>query len=322
MEKISYPPLISHLQERADFYNSLYQESQLKYGSINKQALTSWLVTIVEPIVKATSQHNPDTLPQVFKSCYTELLGLLGSQLGLVHEFEYQSAWLLLTKTPHLVAVSPSRLLKAMNSALVSVRAHQPEDVFSWIDLMEMIAPHCKSVEEFLVCGRVNAWLGGMAHLKARALESFALLPQHLQKMLQENTDLSIQGSYSKSPWTGIADTKRPEFMGEAGGFVGFGGPFTAPPQVALVGNHIVATDKKTSCALFADCFGKVILSDIPVSPEEILRQATNKALEGFKSTYGHKVVSFEDISSSVMNDSTLVFTRHSSHYLFIYGWS
>ncbi len=318
MEKITYQPLISHLSERSDFYNQLYHDYDLNYGTNNHSILSSWLVGIVEPIVKEISTSYPDSLPQVFKVFYTELLQILSNKSGIVYENEYKEAWLLCNKIPALTATHPSRLLKAINSALESLRIYQPEKVLQWISFMDNIIINCKTIDEFLACGRVYAWMSGMAHLRIKAETEFLNLRAELkQAILNNDAKANVLQSAFRNEWPKL---RKPQFIGEAGGFVGFGGPFTTPPLVALMENEIYATDKQNSCAFFADYFGKVILAEIPVSPRIIIEKSNLKDLKSYISKFEECTITFNDITSFVVKNSTLVLTRASSHYLFVYG--
>jgi UDP-N-acetylglucosamine:LPS N-acetylglucosamine transferase len=89
---------------------------------------------------------------------------------------------------------------------------------------------------------------------------------------------------------------------------------------VAKLENEFLATDKKNSCAFFADCFGKVMLAEIPVPSEKIIQKSGIKGLDTYKSIYGSKIIPFSDITSYAVKNSTLVLTRAGSHYLYVYG--
>lgn len=320
MEKISYEPLIGHLKENGAQYNQLYLEHELRYGPVSKGQLGSWTVQVLEPIVKCAAEAKPEAVPKLFRALFSELLKLLGSQAAVVHEQEYKAAWQLCCAMPQLMQQSPLRMLQAINSALLSIRTYQPQSVMAWISLMEKSAGFCQSPEEFMICGRVNAWLCGLAHLREKVEASFSSLPPLLQQSLQQGSLPEVPlGETLRKPWLG---THLPAFKGEAGGFIGWGTGFNIPPRVALWGQYFVATDNRSSFALFADSFGKVLLPHIAVDPQEIRRTATNTALKAFEAKWGRQHIPFNDISSCAMLDNTLVLTRTSSHFLYIYGWS
>lgn len=317
MERITFLPLIAHLDERSDYYNQLYRENELKYGAMDHSRIASWMVNSIEPIIKNNNASNPDKLPLLFKTFFTELLSILGNNSGIEYEDEYRIAWALCLKNPSLVGMSPSRILKAIDSALESIRSFQPENVSKWITLMDHIIDNCNTVDEFLACGRIFAWLCGLAHLKSRAEIEFSKLRSDLKQVIIDADSRLI--SAFESDWTNL---DHPDFVGEIGGFVGLGGSFMAPPMVAQIGGKVFVTDRKSSYLLFADNFGKVLLPNIPISAEKIVQEATTAGFKAFVSKHGKNIIPFDDVSSSVLQNSTLVLTRKSSHYLFVYGWS
>lgn len=313
MEKITYAPLIKLLQESEDKYNQIYREHELRYGTIDKSLILPWMVSTIEPIIIANAGKE-ESSSKLFQALYTELLSLLGNRLGIVHEQEYQTAWLLCICNPALVQTSPARMIKAIDGALLSLRTYQPSKVMMWINVMNRLVAKCLTIDEFLSCGRVVAWMCGMAHLRTKALESFQLLSSDLKEALSRDQDLTFNAKI----WT----SENPAFRGETGGFAGLDGVFLFPPRVALIDNVLFATDTKSSCALFADQYGKVLLSDITVEADDIFIQSDNKALKTFHQKFGKDLVPFDDITSCALTDSTFVLTRSSSFHLFIYGWS
>jgi hypothetical protein len=185
---------------------------------------------------------------------------------------------------------------------------------------MEAAVPGCRSVDDLLACGRVNAWFCGMAHLRTRAGDAFDGLSPALQETLRENCPVPVRlADAFAGDWPG---SSMPVFAGEAGGFVGFGGPFAEPPRVALVGRQVVAADGATACALFADACGHVLLPDVPVAPPEVSLRASCRDLVPFLARHGRGPFPFDDVSSCVLAGNTFVLTRYSSHYLYLYGWS
>ncbi|PVY42359.1 hypothetical protein [Pontibacter virosus] len=319
MEKISYTPLIQHLQENGVLYNQLYQENELKYGPIDRAVLSRWMVQTVEPIVRAVDALYPDHLPQTFRACYTYTLQLLGNKAGIVHEEEYQAAWRLCVKVPSLVGLYPGRLLSAINAALDSIRAHQPEQVMQWIAAMEGTIGYVPALEEFLALGRINAWLVGMAHLRERAQQEFSKLRDVLkQALLGAFPNLNL-GSAFEQEWP---EKAAPQFIGAPGGYVGYGGTFASPPRVTQLGNQLLASDGEQAYAFFADAFGSVLLPDVPVQPKAVLKRSNLQGLEAYKARFGKQAIPFDDVISAVLLPSTLVLTRASSHHLFVYGWT
>ena len=71
MEKITYPPLVAHLQDQHNFYNQLYLDHELKYVMADTQLLHKWIVGVIEPIVVEATKNNQQRLPDIFKEAAT-----------------------------------------------------------------------------------------------------------------------------------------------------------------------------------------------------------------------------------------------------------
>lgn len=317
MEKISYKPLLEHLATRADYYNQLYRESELKHGGLDPSLISRWLVNGVEPIIEKIDQNNSGRLAPVFKAFYVHVLKILSNRSGIVYENEYQRAWQLCGALPALAANQPEKLLNAIDGAVESIRTYQPSRVMEWIDLMEKASVHITTIDDFLTAGRIFAWMCGLAHLRDRAKSSYATLAPDLKNVFSECTAEFSMDERLSNVWPGVT---QPAFMGEAGGFIGFGGPFAAPPLLSIVQNEFVVTDGKTSHAFFADSFGKVFLAGIPVSATFISKSAQ---LDGFgkaKKKYGNGLIPFDDVTSFSVKENTLALTRSGSHYIYVYS--
>lgn len=313
-KKISFLPLKQHLQETFLFYNQLYADQELKAGRIDRALLSRWIVEVIEPITEAVFQIDQQALPLVFRTFYSSLLRLLGNGLALTYEQQYRTAWSMTMQIPQLLAKDPKGILNAINSALIALREHQPGKLDNWIALMQQTSPYCQNKDQFLDCGRFNAWLFGMAHLRPQALQIYPELPEQVKTALNAvNLPLkaALEGTWISS------DTLR--FEGVAGGFSGFGAGFMRPPRVAMVGGIVMATDQESSSALFADTLGTVLMKDIAIRPETIIDQSSTLAFEAFQKQVGSNVDA-ADLTSCVQTDEGFVLTRSSSHYLFIYS--
>lgn len=317
MEKIKYVPLVNHISENLELYNQLYREYELKYNSIDYSLIIEWHTDIVEPLIKNVHAVNPERLPNVFKVLFTELLRLLGNRNAIVYESEYKSLWTIFNKNPELIGKSPQKLVKAINNAIETIRNHCPDKVNAWIFLMDKVVADCKTVDEFLGCGRIFAWMSGMAQLRSIAENEYRSLPDNLKYTINHNYYTNNLESAFQFKWSNLSST---DFVGETGGFVGFGGVFLSSPIVAIIEEQILVTDNTNSNILFADQFGKVFLSDISTSPDIIKKKANTIDLKTFRKLCGDSLIPFDDVSSCVLFEDTFVLTRQSSHYLYIYG--
>ncbi len=317
--KITYGPLIDHLKESSEVYQQIFQQYSMKYGTIDKNVFSSWMVSAVEPIIISCTQNQPSTLRSLFKTLYIASLEIIGNGSALQYEQEYVQVWKLYGLIPNLIQRSSSEIVNALHGALESLRKYRPQQVMTWISGMKDSVQGCVSVGDVLACGRINAWLCGMAHLRSKAISSYLLLPEKVQQdLLRLFPSKADFISLAASPWIGL---KKPQFIGEAGGFIGIGGNFKAPPIAAVVQQQLVITDGTNTNALFADSLGMILLSEVPVPAGIVIQQSTVKGLEKFKQKNKH-LVPFDDASSCAEGDCTFVITRKTSHFIYVYGWS
>jgi hypothetical protein len=318
MENVSYPPLVEHLKENWQHYNQLYYEEELKFGMIDRNVLSDWIVQVIEPILIQCSQAIPESLPTTFKAFYSSILKLLGSKHALFYENEYRKAWQMCLLMPHLVARDPQRITNSINTALVSLREYQPEKLHKWLSMMHEVVSQCKSVEDFLNCGRVCAWACGMAHLRSRIKNIYPGLADNIREALSAQTGQGQPEQLLNQRWK----TSSFDFSGCAGGFIGYGKGFVQPPRVAEIDGQMVVTDTESCSVLFADAYGTELHKASQYLPEEVYYKSNTKALirvGGGKIKFNNP---FSDVSSCVDLHSTFVLTRESSFYLFIYSYN
>lgn len=317
MERLSHPPLIAHLREQHGVYNGLYVDHELKYGRPYGRSLQQWIVRDVEPAVAAIAQNRTDRLPAVFKAFYRELLRLAGSGLLFSHEAEYRALWRVCAKAPGIVSLSPVAVLSSLHAALQSVRSLRPAKTTSWLSLMEATVTACTSLEELLNCGRMNAWFCGLAHLREKCGEQFPKLSDGLKEALQTNSPLRqpLENLFA-AHWFNKGG---PVFIEAPGGFTGWSGAFISPPLLREAAPHVLAADGEAAYLVFADEFGSVLL---PVGGSRSTANGNLSPLKTFREKFGAHLVPYDDVSSCVLKNNTLFFTRHSSHYIYIYGWS
>jgi hypothetical protein len=287
----------------------------MRFGEIPGTVLSSWIVDVVEPVV-AASAKGEDEAGKVFNSFYKGLLAHLGNQLAITYENEYQSAWLMLTKNPGLVQTSFTRAFNAINNALLTIRKHQPERVEDWIEHMTATIADCRTIDEFLSVGRIYAWLSGLSQFRERALSEMVTLNQELKQRVARESGNELSDITSKR-WLSM----KPVFVGTAGGFAGLRGSFMEPPRIALLDDQVVATDGHSTYALFTDTFGSVLLQNNTFDALMVRAKSQNDGVKKFISKFDESLVPYTDITTSIMTDNTLILSRNSSFYLYIFGW-
>ncbi|WP_127336788.1 hypothetical protein [Flavobacterium cupreum] len=319
MEKISLPQLITALSDNSALYNQWYNESEIKYGSLDSHTIAGWMTEVVEPIVKAAVALDvaPEKIQEIVKALYLETLKLIGSGQAIRYKDEFKAAWLLLVQMPGLVVKFPMKIISLLNDVLLNLHQYAPEKIVYWCSLIAKSAADIKTIEDFKSTGRIYAWHCGLAHLRNRLKADFAALPENLQQTIVHTLDLHKNtNQLFANPWIGDVT----KFEGVHGGFKGGAGFFEHPPKLAQIEGNIFVTDSKSSYALFADQFGKVLLPAHTVAANAIL--SNSKRLESLTKWIGNDSdkIDVQNISSVVVTEDTLVFTLENSYFLYLFS--
>lgn len=308
MERLTFAPLIQHLKEEEEFYTELYKSFAFQKRTLHSNLFTRWLVQCAEPVVKQTYELDAATLPKVFQAYFTTILKVLHHKQGGLLEQELKAILNLGTVLPELIIQSPTKILDALFQAAKHIHKYQKEEVSNWIKFLEVYAPMCMKTEEFLQLGRLCAWLCGMAHLRDKAKEAMTHLPKEMLEKLKVNfPDLQI---ILQSSWT---TSGKPSFQKAIGNFIGYEGVFIQAPVLTKIENHIFATDGKNNYAVFADQYGDVFVEQQVYSAKTIKQQISSVG-------FPNAAISFQDITSTALQDNTLFLTRASSHHVYVFS--
>ena len=313
LEKVTYKPLIEHLQLQEGYYNALLSQFEIKHGTIPGDLISYWVVQTVQPIIETLALGDEAKVARVSRAFFQEIINLSGSGNLQLYSDEYEKVWGLLFHIPIIFSQKPGRVLSILNEALTSIRKYQPKKVIQWINLLEATAKECDTLEMFISLGRVTAWMCGMSHLRERVMFDYQQLPDKLQSILEDHLliNRSIKECLSE-PWG--TDPFYSEKL--VGGFVGFNyGIFLKPPRIAAIQDVIVATDGVASCAIFADRCGAVALTAVNILPEQVIE---NIGLRDERKSIKVLNLKYSDISSLITINNSVVFTRDSSHYVYI----
>ncbi|MTH16572.1 hypothetical protein [Flavobacterium sp. LC2016-01] len=319
MEKISFPPLIAELSDNSTLYNQWYNESEMKFGNLDAHIIASWMVEVVEPIVKAIAALDTasEKIHEVVKALYLESLKLIGSGMAIRYKDEYKEAWLLLAKMPNLAIKFPIKTIALLHDVLLNLEVHVPEKTIQWCKLVESSSTEIKTIEDFKIVGRIYAWKCGLAHLRIRLKADFETLSESLQENIIKAIGSTKNATqFFENPWA----NNNTKFEGVQGGFKGMTGFFENPPVLAQIGEYIFATDSKSSYALFADQFGKVLIPAVAVDTTEI--SLNSKRITSLEKWLGKErnEIDTTAISSVVATPDTLVFTLQNSYFIYLYS--
>lgn len=319
MEKISFQPLIAELRDNSTLYNQWYNESEIKYGHLPAQVISGWMVEVVEPIVIAAVSLDlaPEKIHTIVKALYLESLKLIGSGLAIRYKNEYKETWLLMTQMPNLVAKLPLKTISLLNDVVLSLHKYAPEKTLDWCKLLSSSCKEIKTIDDFKITGRIYAWKCGLAHLRSRLNTDFNGLSENLQKTILDNIGSDKNANHLfENPWT----ENSTKFEGVQGGFKGTTGFFEHPPTLAHIGENIFVTDSKSTYALFADQFGKVLIPANTI--DSTLVVSNSKRLENLEKWIGkeNELIDSNTILSVVVTKDTLAFTLKDSYFLYLFS--
>ncbi|KAF2336962.1 hypothetical protein [Flavobacterium daemonense] len=319
MEKITFEPLIAALSDHSALYNQWYNESEIKFGSLDAHVIANWMVEVIEPIVKAVVAENtaPEKIHEVVKALYLESLKLIGSGMAIRYKDEYKEAWLLLSKIPNLALKFPLKTISLLHDVLLNLEVYAPDKTLQWCKLVEVSSAEIKTIEDFKIVGRIYAWKCGLAHLRVRLKADFETLSENLQQTIIKAIGNPVKSNQLfENPWANNST----KFEGVQGGFKGMTGFFEEPPVLAQIGEYIFATDSNSSYALFADQFGKVLIPANTVDTVDIT--SNSKRITNVEKWLGKEANEIDTtaISSVVATQDTLVFTLQNSYFIYLYS--
>jgi hypothetical protein len=181
-------------------------------------------------------------------------LGLELVAKRLLRDGTVEAAWrALAAPAAHAIAAAPYRVLAAVSNAVHQLAPGHAED---WTREMVRVAPHCSDPETLLKAGQIRAWMAGLAHYRASALEVIDTLPEESALLIlgMDGPWTALRSRLGGDPW--FAPGRAFEPMRRVGAFRGFGGLFQEPPRVSADAEHIVVESADETWTLTADAYG------------------------------------------------------------------
>tara|TARA_B100000963_G_scaffold342644_1_gene343709 strand:- start:790 stop:1725 length:936 start_codon:yes stop_codon:yes gene_type:complete len=304
MEKITYGPLIQHLRANQEEYNMLLTQHELKYNYLPKEEIKQWMLEFVQPIVEDISKDDKIIIGHVTKVFFKQILILsVGDFLNKNYD-DIKRLWSLFAPLKRVSCLQPEEVFKVLKTTYSNLQNHNKKKIELGLSLLEIGSKKIETIDQLKAFCKCTLWICGLAHLREQSIISYSKLPDYLKEILSENNPLkiSLKDAFS-TPWNHPKHLKN-----ELGGFVGFeGGVFTNPPTVAKIQSVILATDGTNVSALYIDVFGISLLNNVSFNPNTVI----DHSKKGYASL-------FQDVSSEVRENNILIFTRESSHKIFI----
>ena len=265
-------PLARALDADRASANAAFETVRQQRGGLDAAVALAVLADDLGPVVEALDRARPETVEAVVRALVPVVFdaaaqGRMGPSARMP---EVGAAWrTALVGQPDALAAQPARLATALLHAARTIAETPGADVRRWAERFASL-PEPPTVEALLDAGAVLAWREGLVRLRLAALGVCARLygPLALAALGVEDTEAHRAGLADALGRLGADPWLRPDeaFRGRGrralavrtvcGGFVGFGGPFSCPPEVGTDGDDLVASDGAGRWRLVADVFG------------------------------------------------------------------
>src|SRR6478735_5896237 len=235
--------LVSVLSARRADYNAQFLAARRASPELDEAAFKVFLTDSLAPLVDAVAALEPRALLEVTDTAYGVGLELLAQRLAgprahspvLDHGFQQ-----LFPALARFVAAAPNAVLPRLCNALHQLSTTPSARPGDWCSALARLGPSVASAEQLLELGQVLAWLSGLTHYRAGALELCRKLPAALVASTLGVAEAGLEAVLARleqDPWfVPSAPDLGFRVVGSVGSFRGFGGAFLAPPRVSRVG--------------------------------------------------------------------------------------
>jgi hypothetical protein len=263
-------------------FNARVEEARRRAPGFDSAAFSAFLVDGVDGVVAAVDEAAPARTMAVALVAYDIAVDLCLHALAgpAARTPLLNQTWSrLLPRLATRIAEKPQEVLGSLSNAAVHFAGVDGARGQEWLDHMVGLGPEAASVAQLLDLGKVLAWRCGMAHFRAGALAAADALSPPLQ--------LAALGASADGAWPGLraalaadpwASPQARRLDGwQVGGFSGFGGRFTQPPELRLAPDGFLLRSGSRHFLAMADAFGAVVLpataddyaaGELPSAPE------------------------------------------------------
>jgi hypothetical protein len=319
------PRLAELLEARREALNQRFLQVRHQHRQLAPADFSEVLRERVLPVAEAILRAAPERLEPAFEALYDGALRLTALDLlgpGSRQPLMDRAFVELLPRAAHLIAPAPGESIPALLNALYNLNMEPAADAERWLGIMLEQAGEESNSGVYLDAGKVAAWICGMAHYREGALAIAPRLPREQLALMLGDSNGSDPLDQLSDPW-GTAETNpQPRLVGRAGGFVGFGGPFVEPPELACFDGQLYAFDRQGAWRLYADRFGILLRrygTDLPAGdPQENPGFRINRKGEVRLGQQSANLPQLAGYSSQAATDHTLAVALPHSHHLFL----
>ena len=309
MEKITFPPLVDLLKERAEKLNHSLQAARAISSKFNPDEVSAWFSQVIEPVFKAAYKFEKNLSIKLFDFLFADMISVLSGPEAGISLNQSQRLRRLIALNPGLFAGNSAAILNKLSAAFKKIIRNIDSRAADWLSCMEKIVPMIDSADLLLTYGKIAAWRCGLAYLH-RQIDFSNILDQKVLAVIFAKEKVNLPELNLK--W----DKETSSFI--VGGFVGLGGLFIHPPKLAIKDGNIFASDSKHAGAIFADRFGQILYE---CSEDYIATlKFCSKSYTNAKPQVVEILSRYKDLTSWAYLDSTLYLTTASSHSVFLFG--
>ena len=298
--------------------------------NVDPEELSIHLMVNVAPVAQAVEAVDPARVDKAVEELFGVSLELIGA--GYIgerarHKWPEKVFMDLLPAAARFLAANPRLVAASLVNAAVAMEGEPSARVGDWVDGMKSAAAVAETVKDYLDAGMALSWRCGMAHYRRGALALMETIPERILFSIFETAPSAPAGRADllealANPWPaseekGEKENRKPAAV--AGGFTGFGGPFTQPPVVFLEDGAIAAGDGVNTFSVFADRFGAVVKRRQP-GPYPAKIPAQDKDTEKHVMTHCPALRAVRSLAKSwAWDGATLAVTLSVSHKIFIF---
>ncbi len=271
-------PLAQVLAAGRRQFNQRVDEARRRTPGFDPTAFSSFVQQQLDPVVSAMAATAPARTAAVTLAAYD--IGLLLCAQGLAGPSArspgVNQLWRdVLPALAPRIAELPHDLLGALSNAALHLGTVEGARPTEWLALLRQLGPASETPAQLLALGKVLAWRSGLAQFRLGALQAAATLPEALQRAALQapsHSDIDAwRGTLEASPWAGHPG--RPEGW-TLGRFTGFGGRFSAPPELRVASNGMLLRSGDRHFLAIADACGAVLM---PATAQEFDHAAPPK---------------------------------------------
>jgi hypothetical protein len=297
------------------------------------RAFAAFVCGPIDHVVRAVAEVAPGRAEDVAAALFDIGLELFAAnRLGAESRSEsLVRAWsTVLPAAARPVAAEPRSVVAAISNLVLNLERERPQVAARWVEAAVPVATGAADARTFLDACLVVAWRCGLAQGREAALAKWRELPEQMKPAALglPTPSGASPGLESRlaNPWLSPAPAPGAavelRIVAKAGGFTGFGGPFSRPPQVACADGMLIAFDRDGCWVVHGDHFG-VVLKRIGSDPPAGL-QLPNAAFtidrNGIvaRSPARRAFGDLEAPASFASTDWTLAVTLRHSHWVYL----